>query len=77
MKISEMNHQELEYFEFLCRKFEIQTSSTEELRETIKLSRASIEEQKKKLELELEESKKYLNEMEKMVGNLEKGGLRK
>jgi ribosome-binding protein aMBF1 (putative translation factor) len=77
MKISEMNNQELIYFEFLCKKFDIQTSSTEELREVIKGARNQLDEQKKELENKLDETKKYLNEIEKMIGNLEKGGLRK
>jgi len=77
MKISDMSQAELQYFEFLCKKFEITTTSTEALREVIKGARLKLDEQKKQLEVELQETQKYLNEIEKMVGNLEKGGLRK
>lgn len=75
--ISDMTQIELEYFELLCSKFEIQASSTEGLREVIKSVRNQFLEQKKMLEMELQEKNKYLAEVEKMLGKLEKGELRK
>ena len=77
MKISDMNQTELEYFSFLCKKFEVQVSSTEKFRELIKTSRENLEQQLKEVQKQFEEGKKYINEVEKMISNLEKGGLRK
>ena len=76
MKISEMNQQELEYFAYLCSKFEIQTSSTEGLREVITNLRKTYETQEKEIKDQIVENKKLLSEYEKMIGNLEKGGLK-
>lgn len=77
LKMSDMTQQELEYFIFLCNKFEVQVSSTEGLREVIKVTRKGIDEQEKEWARQLQETKKMLNECEKMLSNLEKGGLRK
>jgi len=77
MKLSDMKQQELEYFAYLCKKFEVEVSSTEALRDVIKTMRKSLEEQEKAIQEQLKENNKILNEYEKMIANLEKGAFRK
>jgi len=77
MEINEMTKPEFEYFDMLCQKFEIQVSSTGAFRDYLKKIRLALEEQKKLLESELIEKQRYVNDLEKLVGRLEKGDFRK